>query len=108
MKACAQAGWYRRDGDRLVLELHVQPGAARTGIAGLHGARLKIRLAARAVDGAANDQLVEFLARALGTARRDVTIEAGVSSRTKRVSVRGAKRGPEALLPMIGGGNGGT
>ena len=85
-----------------MLELHVQPGAGRTGIAGLHGTRLKIRLAARAVDGAANDCLVEFLAKALGAARRDVTIEAGLASRTKRVSVRGAKREPEALLPLPG------
>ena len=95
----ASTGWFRHDGNVLVLELHVQPGAGRTGIAGLHGGRLKIRLAARAVDGAANNQLVEFLAAALGAARRHVTIEAGASSRTKRVSVRGAKRGPEALLP---------
>ena len=99
MKDPAQTGWFRRDGTRLVLDLHVQPGAGRTGVAGLHGGRLKIRLAARALDGAANDQLVELLAAALGAARRDVTIEAGVSSLTKRVSVRGAKRGPQALLP---------
>ncbi len=31
-----------------MLELHVQPGAKRTEVAGLHGDRLKIRLAARA------------------------------------------------------------
>jgi hypothetical protein len=99
VKPPGSANWFRYDGDCLVLELHVQPGAGRTGIAGLHGARLKIRLAARAVDGAANDCLVAFLAAALGAARRDVTIEAGGSSRTKRVSVRGARRGPEALLP---------
>ena len=95
----APQGWFQRDGDRLVLELRVQPGAARTGVAGLHGGCLKIRLAARAVDGAANDCLVEFLAKALGAARRDVTIDAGLASRSKRVSVRGAKRAPEALLP---------
>ena len=93
----AAPGWFRRDAGRLVLELHVQPGAARTEVTGLHGTRLKIRLAARAVDGAANDCLVEFLAKALGAARRDVTIDAGLASRTKRVSVRGARRGPEAL-----------
>jgi uncharacterized protein (TIGR00251 family) len=98
VKEPAPAGWFRRDGDRLVLDLRVQPGAGRTGVAGLHGGRLKIRLVARAVDGAANDCLVEFLAAALGAARRDVTIEAGISSRAKRVAVRGAKRGPEALL----------
>ncbi|MBI3376173.1 MAG: YggU family protein [Betaproteobacteria bacterium] len=90
-------GWFRRDGDRLVLELHVQPGAGRTAIAGLHGKRLKIRLAARAVDGAANACLVEFLAEALGVAKRNVVIETGETSRAKRVSVRGARGGPEAL-----------
>jgi hypothetical protein len=82
----------------LLLELHVQPGARRTESAGLHGERLKIRLAARAVDGAANVALVEFLARALGAARRDVVIEAGATSRQKRVSVAGATRPPETLL----------
>ena len=82
--------WWRREGDRIVLEVHVQPGAKRTEVAGLHGGRLKIRLAARAVEGAANEALVEFLAEALGAARRDVRIEAGTKSRQKRVSVPAA------------------
>lgn len=81
-----------------MLELHVQPGAKRTESAGLHGERLKIRLAARAVDGAANAALVEYLAERLGAARRGVVIEAGETSRQKRVSVAGATRPPETLL----------
>lgn len=80
-----------------MLELHVQPGAARTEVAGLHGGRLKLRLAARAVDGKANAALIEFVAERLGAARRDVKIESGRTGRAKRVAVRGAKRGPEAL-----------
>jgi hypothetical protein len=90
--------WWRRDGERLLLELHVQPGARRTAVAGLHGGRLKIRLAARAVEGAANRALVEFLAQALGAARRDVVIEAGAAARQKRVAVLGARLAPETLL----------
>lgn len=78
--------------------MHVQPGAKRTEVAGLHGERLRIRLAARAVDGAANAALVEFLAGCLGAARRDVVIESGERSRQKRVSVAGATRPPETLL----------
>jgi hypothetical protein len=81
-----------------VLEVHVQPGARRTEAVGLHGGRLKIRLAARAAEGAANDALVGYLAAALGAARRDVTIEAGATSRRKRVAVLGARLAPEALL----------
>ena len=90
--------WWRRRGDELILELHVQPGAARSEIAGLHGERLKVRVAARAVEGEANAALIEFLAERLGVAKRDVKIAAGAGSRTKRVSVRGARRSPEALL----------
>jgi len=59
---------------------------------------LKIRLAARAVDGAANAALVAYLSECLGAARRDVVIEAGGTSRQKRVSVAGATRPPETLL----------
>lgn len=84
--------WLQEDGERIVLALHVQPGAARTAVVGLHGARLKVRLAARAVDGRANAALIAFLADRLGAARRDVVIEAGLGSRSKRVVVRGAKR----------------
>ena len=75
----------------------MQPGAARTEVAGLHGGRLKLRLAARAVEGQANNALLAFIAERLGAARRDVAIEAGVGARVKRIAVRGAKRGPEAL-----------
>jgi uncharacterized protein (TIGR00251 family) len=79
--------WWRRDGARLVLELHVQPGARRTGIAGLHGGRLKIRLAARAVEGAANRALIEYLAELLQTRKSEIRIESGETSRQKRVSL---------------------
>ena len=64
--ALTAAPWRREDGAALVLALHVQPGAARTGIAGTHGAagdaRLKLRLAAPPVDGKANAELLRFLA----------------------------------------------
>jgi uncharacterized protein (TIGR00251 family) len=81
-----------------VLELHVQPGARRTEISGLHGERLKIRLAARAVEGAANEALVRFLADLFQVRNQDVKIESGAASRQKRVSVLGARRAPESLL----------
>jgi len=75
----------------------VQPGASRTEVAGLHGDCLKIRLAARAIDGEANACLVEFLAHALGVPKRAVSIDSGVTSRRKRVAVQSPARGPEVL-----------
>jgi hypothetical protein len=71
------------------LTLHVQPRARRTEVAGLHGAALKIRLAAPPVDGAANDELVRFLAEQLGVPRRAVRLVAGAGARRKVVVVDG-------------------
>jgi uncharacterized protein (TIGR00251 family) len=71
----------------LILELHVQPGASRTGFAGKHGERIKVRLQARAVDGKANEALIEFLAQHYGVPRRNVRITAGLRSRQKRVVI---------------------
>ena len=75
------------------LELHVQPGAKRTEVTGMHGERIKIRLAAPPADGRANAALIEFLAEAFGVARRDVTILAGMKSRDKRVLIEGDAKG---------------
>jgi len=71
------------------LTLHVQPRAGRTEVVGLHGAALKVRLAAPPVDGAANDQLVRFLAERLGVPRRAVRLVAGAGARRKVVEVDG-------------------
>jgi len=73
----------------VVLQLHVQPRASRTELAGRHGDAIKIRLAAPPVDGEANDELVRFLARRLGVGRNAITIEAGATGRRKRVRVEG-------------------
>ena len=71
----------------MTLDLHVQPGASRTEFAGRHGERIKIRIAARAVDGKANEALIEFLAAHFGVPRRNVRITAGLKSRQKRVVI---------------------
>ena len=71
------------------LELHVQPGARRTEVAGMHGERIKIRLAAPATEGRANEALIEFLAEEFGVGRRDIRILSGMKSRDKRVVIEG-------------------
>jgi uncharacterized protein (TIGR00251 family) len=73
----------------LILDLYVQPGARVSEFAGRHGERIKVRLAARAVDGKANEALIEFLAAHYGVAKRDVRIVAGLKSRQKRVEISG-------------------
>jgi len=74
----------------VVLELHVQPGASRTEFAGRHGERLKLRLAARALDGKANEALVAFLAEHYKVPKRNVRIASGLKSRRKRIIIDSA------------------
>jgi uncharacterized protein (TIGR00251 family) len=73
----------------LILELHVQPGAKRSEFAGMHGDRVKLRLAAPAVEGKANAALIVFLADYFQVPKRNVSIVSGVKSRSKRVSIEG-------------------
>nr|WP_211164127.1 DUF167 family protein [Parazoarcus communis] len=82
----------------LVLSLHIQPGAKRTGFAGLHGEAMKIRLAAPPVDGKANAALCAFLAEFCGVAKSAVVLVSGETSRTKRVRVVGMS--PDALARL--------
>lgn len=70
-----------------VLKLHVVPGAARTEVAGLHGDRLKIRVAAVPEKGAANQELLRFLARRLGVPKQSLQLNLGAQSREKVVAV---------------------
>lgn len=90
--------WYRRNGDTVTLTLHVQPGAKRSEIAGLHGDALKIRLAAPPVEGRANDALLRFIADLFGVPTRQVELRQGGQSRHKVVAVDGSKIAPESLL----------
>ncbi|HUY02923.1 MAG TPA: DUF167 domain-containing protein [Rhodocyclaceae bacterium] len=81
--------WLRSDGGDVVLSLHIQPGAKKTELAGMHGAALKIRLAAPPVDGRANDCLIAYLADRLDVAKRRIALVSGASSREKRVRISG-------------------
>jgi len=73
--------------------VHVQPRASRTGIAGLHGEALKIRVSSPAIEDAANTALVAMLADLLGVARSAVQIVTGHRSRSKVVEVVGIDEG---------------
>lgn len=90
--------WYRRNGDAITLVLHVQPGAKRSEVAGLHGDALKIRLAAPPIEGRANEALLGFIADRFDVPLRNVELKQGGQSRHKRVEVRGSKVEPESLL----------
>ncbi len=93
------AGWCSRAADGAwILRVHAQPGARRTEVAGLHGDALKVRVREPALEDRANEALAQFLADALGVARRDVVLASGAKSREKRFEVRDPRADPSRLL----------
>lgn len=90
--------WYRRDGESIILTLHVQPGAKRTEVAGIHDGALKIKIGAAPVEGQANARLVEFLKKAFDVPASRVIIRQGTSGRRKVVEIQGSSRDAEDLL----------
>lgn len=64
----------------------------------MHGAALKIRVAAPPVEGKANAALEAFVAARLGVARSRVRVVKGELSREKRIAVSDAAADPGALL----------
>ena len=87
--------WRREDGDALILTLHLQPGAKRTQIAGIHGDALRIRIQAPPVEGKANAELVRYLAGAFGVPVRQVTLVRGDSSRHKVLRIEAPRLRPD-------------
>jgi len=75
--------------DGAILTVHIQPKASTTECVGIHGAALKIRVAAPPVDGAANEELIRFLARSLSIPVTSVQIQSGANGRHKRVRLNG-------------------
>lgn len=82
-------GWITAVSAGAVVALHVQPGARRSTVVGVHAGRLKLALQAPPVEGRANAALVAFLAATLRIPRRQVLLVAGEHSRDKRVELRG-------------------
>lgn len=71
------------------MTIRVVPRASKPGPAGMRDGAVLIRLNAAPVEGAANAELVELLARLLDLPKRNITIVSGEKSRLKRVRVEG-------------------
>lgn len=96
----AASGWSLRGND-LVLHIRVQPRAAHEGFAGEHGGRLKVRVSAPPIEGAANARLVEILSRTLGVPRSAVAIARGAQARDKDIVIRGAAARAAQLVACL-------
>ncbi|MEW6704645.1 MAG: DUF167 domain-containing protein [Pseudomonadota bacterium] len=95
--SCATA---TADGGTALL-VAVIPNAKRTEAVGLHDGALRLRLAAPALEGRANEALVEWLAGELGLAKRQLTLKQGAASRRKRLLLQCPLARVEAWLDRV-------
>jgi uncharacterized protein (TIGR00251 family) len=82
--------WLQVRGADLLLRVRVQPRASHEGVEGVQGDRLRMRVSAPPVEGAANTRVVLVLAELLGIPRTQLTVTRGAKSREKDLLIHGA------------------
>ena len=86
------------------MSFHVRviPRASKPGIAGTRGRALLVRLQSPPVEGAANAELIEIIAKAFGVPKRSVSIASGEHAKLKRLTIDGIdqSRGETALQSL--------
>jgi len=92
--------WYRWVGPDLVLTLRVQPRASRDALV-LEGTRLKVRITAPPVDGAANAHLLRYLAGRFGVAPSRTELLRGSTGREKTVRIAAPGELPAELTEHL-------
>lgn len=90
-----QARYYCWQNEQLYVELLVQAYASHDEIAGVHGNRLKVRLATSPVAGKANEHLVKLMADYFGVPNNRIHLTKGHQSRMKQICVNN----PQKNLP---------
>jgi uncharacterized protein (TIGR00251 family) len=71
----------------VIFSVRVIPRASKTEFVGELDSALKVRIASPPVDGAANAELIRFLAKKCGVSRSNVSIVGGETSKNKRIKI---------------------
>ena len=80
------------------IKIKVEPRSSKSGIVGLYGDALKVKLTSPPVEGKANKELVEVLAKECGIRKGDIEIVSGKSSKNKLVRIAGI----QSIAEIIG------
>jgi uncharacterized protein (TIGR00251 family) len=78
--------FYKIDKDRVSLRIKAQPASSKNEFCELYGEdAIKIRIKAPAVEGAANRELIKFLAKSFKVPKSDILFKTGQNSKIKIV-----------------------
>ncbi|MSU64386.1 MAG: YggU family protein [Pedosphaera sp.] len=93
--------YLRSHQDGVLLAVKLQPRASKNEIGEAAGSELKIRVTAPPVDSAANQALVDLLARTLNCPRSAMQLIRGQTSRHKTIQIHGMS--VEAFMTAMAG-----
>ena len=71
------------------LNIRVQPGARKNMVSGYTDGIFNIKITTRPEKGKANESLIEYLSDTLGTAKSNIMIQKGTTSRNKLIMIQG-------------------
>ena len=101
MAATPALSWLRIGAGSISVQVMVRPGSSRRGIAGLGAHGLIVAVHGPAVEGRANAELIEAMAKALAIPRSAIAIERGLRGRIKLLRIGSSD--PGALAAKIEG-----
>ncbi len=78
--------------DSIIFNVRVIPRSSKSEIIGEYDGDLKVKLTSPPVDGKANKELIKILSKALKTAKSDIEIISGETSRSKRIQIKNITR----------------
>ena len=81
-------GYLSETPEGVILNVRAQPRSSRSGLDGVLGDAVKVRIKCAPVDGKANKELIETLAEVFGLAKSAVVFKSGETSKTKRILLR--------------------
>ena len=84
----------------VVLNVRAQPRSSRSGLDGIGGDAVKVRIRCAPVDGKANKELIETLADAFGLPKSRVAFKSGETSKQKRILLAGVTG--DAVRSVVG------
>ena len=96
-----QHKWIKIKDGSVTIEILARPGRAQTGPMRIDPRGLVVALNAPAEKGRANDELIDFLARALRLPRSSITLLRGATSRFKTVHIATTK--PNEIAAALDG-----
>ncbi len=80
---------FTADAGAITFTVRAQPRASSSAVVSEMEGALKLKLAAPPVDGAANEELIRFLAKLFSVPRRNISILSGATAKTKIIQIAG-------------------